>query len=61
MDAIVRQAMENLQAVHVDANWVTLPPNERISLIYGEIRRLDLERVAGRSTQDPNTEATPQP
>ena len=53
MDEVVRCAFENVRSVYKDAEWSTMNPSQQATLIYGEIRRLDLERVKWRQQNIP--------
>lgn len=57
MDEVVRQALENVRGNRNDPEWSTMIPNQRASLIYQEMRRLDLE--AARSVHAVQTPAKP--
>ncbi len=54
MDEVVRQALENVRGNRNDPEWSTMIPNQRASLIYQEMRRLDLETArSGHAPQPP--------
>ncbi len=54
MDEVVRQALENVRGNRNDPEWSTMIPNQRASLIYQEMRRLDLETArSGHAAQTP--------
>jgi hypothetical protein len=44
-DSIVRQALDNVRSQYVPDEWNVLTPSQITKAIYGEIRRLDLDKL----------------
>jgi hypothetical protein len=49
---IVQRAVDAAELAHSPAVWRCMEPKERTAAIYKEIRRLDLEALAGTPVQD---------
>jgi hypothetical protein len=54
-DSIVRQALDNVRSQYAPDEWSILTPSQITKAIYGEIRRLDLDKLHKQVEDDLNT------